>query len=167
MPRPSYGIDVCIYDIIDIITPLCCKYNIHPNIITLTSIINNLILFYFLKNKKKIIFINYIQILLHYFFDCLDGEIARKCKKQTVIGGYLDTICDNLFTSIIFIYLLCKYYFKNKEFFNLKNIFFTSIIVLFIQSKLLNLETHKLKSKTIEKIHNNLFLFYLNIIILI
>ena len=41
------------------------------------------------------------------------------------------------------------------------------IIVLFIQSKLLNLETHKLKSKTIEKIHNNLFLFYIYVIILI
>ena len=141
MPRTTKGTDKYIYILLDKITPLCCKYNIHPNIITLSNIINSIFLFINIKcyNNKKIII---IQMILYYIFDCLDGEVARKCNKQSKLGGYLDTISDMLFFAIILNYFIYKFILKDSKYFNFKYIILFYLILFSIFDKYYNLETH-------------------------
>ena len=64
----------------------------------------------------------YYAMANHYYFtslllviavrviDCLDGTVARQCKKTSKIGSYLDTLVDILsFTAFIFGYIVSHY----------------------------------------------------------
>lgn len=82
---------------------------IHPNYITLIGIGSVLLLNEILNNN------NYYnnQLIIHsliwikYFTDILDGNIARRFKKTSQLGNFLDTLADNLF-----IYLMIDELFK-------------------------------------------------------
>ena len=110
MPRPDKGVDVYLYKLIDHITPFCCKNNIHPNLITILNIINSVFIYcnlHCISERRNIII---FQIILHLYLDSLDGEVARVCNKQSKLGGYLDTIGDLYFTSIMLLFFLKKIY---------------------------------------------------------
>tara|TARA_Y100000590_G_scaffold127147_1_gene145365 strand:- start:5186 stop:5701 length:516 start_codon:yes stop_codon:yes gene_type:complete len=142
MPRPTSGTDVYIYKLLDNIVPFFCKNNIHPNIITLCNLLFTLFLYNNLKycNKKKNIII--FQITLYIIIDCLDGEVARQCNKQSTLGGYLDIICDLIFYSVIIIYLISKYMIKNFNYFKPNYIIYCFILNIFIVNYISDLETH-------------------------
>ena len=158
MPRPTEGSDVYIYRLLDYTIPFCKKYNIHPNTITIINIINSILLYYNFKkykNNNLIIF----QISMHLILDCLDGEIARQCNKQSKLGGYLDSIGDTYFLSIIFVYFLQKYF--NNNYFNDKtNVLFACIPIYYMSNQIMSQDEHEFK--------NNLYTFLLeeNILIL-
>ena len=90
MPRPTQGTDVHVYNFIDHLTPFFCRYNIHPNVVTLFgTALNFLVLSPRLTPVQKIAVVVFVR-----FLDCLDGEVARGCKKSSKIGSYLDTMMD-------------------------------------------------------------------------
>lgn len=74
--------------------------NIHPNYITISGIVSNCFIYYLLIKKsyfKMVLFL----IIYRYLTDILDGAVARKYKKTSELGGYLDTINDLMFILII------------------------------------------------------------------
>jgi phosphatidylglycerophosphate synthase len=161
MPRATKGIDKYVYLFIDKIIPFFCKNNIHPNIITSLNIINNIFLFENLKqydNKQLIIF----QLFIYFFFDCLDGQIARACNKQSDFGGYYDFISDIFFQSILLLYLICKYIINDFKYFTFEYMAIIFMIIFIIYKNQFNFTTHKLKKqdKIFEELENN-YLFLL------
>lgn len=168
MPRSKTGLDKYIYCLLDNYIPFFCKKNIHPNYITILNIINASYIFYNLKYSKNNKTFVYIQIILYYIFDCLDGEIARQCNKQSKLGGYLDSTSDLLFTSIIFTYLICKFLLqKNYNYFDIYYIVVFYILFTIISIYNIDLKTHECKNSYSTYIHNNLPAIYLITIFLI
>ena len=154
MPRPTTGTDVYIYEQLDKITPSLCKNNIHPNVITFISLYINKILFDLFKNfpkNKKMIF---ILMLSHRILDCLDGEVARACNKYSQFGSYLDYFNDQLFMSIILLYILHK---KIGLKYSPKHLSIITICIFFFNKYILqiNLSTHQIDSNIGEKLHDN------------
>jgi len=97
--------------------------NIHPNIITFTGFICNILLpYYLLKDKKK--FAN-ILLIIRYLSDSLDGAIARKYNKTSKLGGLFDSVSDSIFSGI-YIYLIIFKYTNN----NIKSRIFGFIVFL-------------------------------------
>lgn len=69
--------------------------DIHPNLITSFGLLMNYFIYKELnhgKNVSKLI----ILLVFRWLADCLDGNVARKYKKCSKLGGYLDTISDCL-----------------------------------------------------------------------
>ena len=96
--------------------------NIHPNIISITGIICNFIIIFFLL-KKNIYWAN-IFIIIRYYTDILDGAVARKYNKTSKLGGYLDTMNDIIFITL-YIFIISYFIITNK------NIIYSQIITLF------------------------------------
>lgn len=84
--------------------------NIHPNVITITGIILNFVIYYFLK-IKEITYAN-VLIFIRCICDTMDGAVARAYKKQSELGGYLDTIDDVLFVTI-YTYFISNFFTKD------------------------------------------------------
>ena len=100
MTRPNEGFDVNIYNFLEPIVPFFCKLNIHPNFITLVGLLLNLsLLGNFASHYKMII------VIISRLLDCLDGEVARKCDKQSKFGAWFDVISDLIFNTIIFMFI--------------------------------------------------------------
>ena len=97
--------DNILIDIANPLTDYLNKYNITPNMITTLSLFLGIRSAYYLqKNKKKEAI---IYTLLAYFFDCVDGHLARKYDQVTVFGDYYDHFSD-LFKYGILMYILYK-----------------------------------------------------------
>lgn len=118
------------------ITPFFCKYNIHPNYVTIFAMFLNILLFYKLKNYYNFKLKNdkiFIIILLYVmcFLDCLDGSVARNCNKYSELGGFLDITNDNIRWAILFAFLLLKYF--NYKVFNFYFIYFIFFIIFLLE----------------------------------
>jgi len=76
-----------------------------PNIITTIGIILGLLSMYFILNSnyKTASFL----FLIAYYFDCVDGKLARKYNLQTTFGDYYDHFGD-VFKIVIILYALHK-----------------------------------------------------------
>lgn len=106
MPRPSLSSfdGKYIYPKLDKITPYFCRNNISPNLITISAIPLIILLYYAMINHyyaSTLILVIIIRVI-----DCLDGTVARQCKKTSTIGSYLDTLVDILsFTAFAYGYV--------------------------------------------------------------
>ncbi len=102
-------LDICLLRFIDTHLNAYKKLNFTPNMITTIGII-----FGFLS-MQNIFEGNYklaaLLILIAYYFDCVDGKLARKYNMQTNFGDYYDHFGD-IFKIVIVIYAL---YNTNKE----------------------------------------------------
>ena len=84
--------------------------NTNPNTITIFGIILNIIILYFIEqpgtstNKITVA----ILLLLRCIADILDGAVARKYKKQSKLGGILDTFSDYMFIIVISYFIIEK-----------------------------------------------------------
>jgi phosphatidylglycerophosphate synthase len=76
------------------------KY-IHPNVITSIGIIFNYLIYKELNKTHVNMKIIIPLIIMRFIFDILDGEVARKYNKKSKLGGFLDTISDQMFIFII------------------------------------------------------------------
>lgn len=154
MPRPQSGTDVHVYNALDKITSYFCKYNIHPNVITLVSLLSNKILFERLKKPNKNLNTIFLIMISHAILDCLDGEVARKCNKYSKLGSRLDYINDHIFISILILYFINKFHKIN---YNYKNIVLLVLLISVFNISILdfNIDNHEMESEFAKKIHDN------------
>jgi len=99
-------IDDIIIEICDKICPPLRKMGLTPNIITTFGLISRLISIYYLLQNRKWLFLFYGT--LGYFFDCLDGHMARKYDMCTTFGDYYDHISDTVYV-LALMYILFNY----------------------------------------------------------
>ena len=95
----------------DKMVDFCIKYKITPNQISLFRFYFIFIIYYYLFNTNNYV-IPIIFISLFYYFDCLDGHLARSTNNITVLGDLLDHIADHIHSIIIFYYLYKNKYYK-------------------------------------------------------
>ena len=75
--------------------------NCNPNLITLLSLISAIVSGYFFYNGMLILASFFLAA--NGFLDILDGEIARKFKRQSKLGDMLDHTTDRISDVIIFL----------------------------------------------------------------
>lgn len=108
--QTQYCTDRYIYTFIETyVNPIMCKYNIKPNYITFTNMILIMIMlisFHYKINKYYLLG----MMILYHIIDCLDGSVARQCKKQSYTGLILDHMSDGLcwFMYIFITYISIK-----------------------------------------------------------
>lgn len=118
----SFADNYLFFPIGDIFLPLLHRLKITPNLITLVSTICTTASIYYLNMDNFKYFL--ILYILGYFFDCMDGRMARKYKQGSTLGMVLDSSSD-IVTNYL---LLVTYIFK---FYNKKNFkYFFTILVL-------------------------------------
>ena len=88
-----------------------------------------------------------LAVIMNRLLDCLDGEVARKCDKRSVVGSYMDSISDILLVSIVTLFIL-----KSRRTF--ENISLTFVIVFLISLLFVDHSTHTI-SPAISCIHDN------------
>jgi phosphatidylglycerophosphate synthase len=72
-----------------------CRWRIHPNILTALSLgFSAAIPFLHLGRRTWAVI---AAIIFRQLLDCLDGEVARQCKKTSILGAWLDLISDSFF----------------------------------------------------------------------
>ncbi len=86
---------------------LLIKFNVHPNIITITNFILNIVPFYFYV--KKLFIFGAISLVIINLLDAIDGELARKVSKTSKFGAFLDSNLDRFSESIIFLALIIAF----------------------------------------------------------
>lgn len=103
------------------------KLNFTPNMLTFISLVLSLIgVYYIYKQNYKI---GSILLMVGYFFDCADGNFARKYNMVSKNGDYFDHISDVSKITILYIVILTsKIKTKNKIIFMIVNVIF---IILF------------------------------------
>jgi CDP-diacylglycerol--glycerol-3-phosphate 3-phosphatidyltransferase len=85
--------------------------NIHPNVITISSLLLAVIAFFFYRSG--IFWAGGIFLFLCGIFDTFDGEIARRKNMISKLGGFLDSTVDRVNEFIIYFGLYFYYY--NRE----------------------------------------------------
>ncbi len=86
--------------------------NIHPNLITLVSLVCNVALYFILMPRLS--GIGHFNVgaftgvvILRCLTDILDGAVARKYNKASKLGGLLDTLGDVMLI-MLFAYYVCR-----------------------------------------------------------
>ena len=85
-------IDNVLIDICEYISDFVNKIGLTPNMITTISLFFGLFAAFLVYKRKYVIAV--ILWTLQYFFDCLDGYIARKYNQTSKFGDYYDHISD-------------------------------------------------------------------------
>tara|TARA_B100000795_G_C22684816_1_gene393222 strand:+ start:147 stop:758 length:612 start_codon:yes stop_codon:yes gene_type:complete len=99
-------IDNILVDIADAIDPVFLKLGFTPNGITTLSLITGILLNYFYwRNSYGIAA---IMAILSYFFDCMDGNFARKYNMVTDFGDMYDHVKDISVILVLFVLFLRK-----------------------------------------------------------
>ena len=99
-----------------VVTPLVYvfdKFNISPNMLTLTGLFITAIGSYFIFTKQ--FFTAGIILTIGAVFDAIDGALARKTNKTTKFGAFLDSTVDRVADFIPLLAL--TYYFRNDDVF--------------------------------------------------
>jgi hypothetical protein len=78
-----------------------------PNMITTYSLFCGLLAIRAIGNEKAVLFA--VWMTLSYFFDCLDGFMAREYDQVSVFGDYYDHAKDQLVTLGVF-FMLFRYH---------------------------------------------------------
>ena len=97
-------IDNVIYVGVEAVAPAFYNWGWTPNMITTASNVAAAISVYCIYQRKFAA--SAALFLLAYFFDCLDGYVARKYNMVTVFGDWYDHISDALKVVFVFIALL-------------------------------------------------------------
>lgn len=92
-------IDQIFYTLTDYFIPFFHKLEFTPNILTTIGNIFGIISIHFLYNNNFKIFLFFSSV--RYFFDCADGQMARKYKMYSKFGDIYDHISDYIYTSLV------------------------------------------------------------------
>jgi len=118
--------DNYIISLADNIVPYVYKGGFVPNTITSLSSIACIIVIMLLFQANY--YLAAFFLIISYFFDCLDGHLARSYNMVTVFGDYYDHISDLL---KVFFILLTLYYINSTKFLSIFPIFvFVSVMML-------------------------------------
>jgi len=88
------------------IIPLIAKTSLTPNSITYLNVLHSFVLYWCLWHKIYIAVAILIQ--LYYFFDVLDGQLARYKNMTSSLGKYLDIVGDIIFYVSFYVILALK-----------------------------------------------------------
>ena len=91
--------DVLLYNIADKLSPYAKEIGLTPNLITTLSNIFGLITIILLLKSYYIIAV--FTYIISYFFDCMDGHMARKYKMYSKYGDLYDHVSDIIRTLLI------------------------------------------------------------------
>jgi len=120
-------VDIIILKFIDTHLHIYNKLNITPNFVTTLSLISGTFSAYnIFKGNFKI---SALLFLIAYYFDCVDGKLARKYNLITKFGDYYDHFSD-LFKFILMLYAL--YSVNKKKFNEIKPIILILIIICMV-----------------------------------
>jgi archaetidylinositol phosphate synthase len=79
------------------ITDLAARMGLHPNVMTLISLVLGLTACgFFLWGDKTSLIIGAVILYVSYVLDWCDGQLARFTGKMSPFGGWLDQICDRI-----------------------------------------------------------------------
>jgi hypothetical protein len=107
-------IDDVLINMCDNVAPAFHSHGFTPNMVTTLSNISAIIVIILLLEAKYIWAA--IFVLIAYFFDCLDGHIARKYDQVTLFGDYYDHISD---TTKILAILFTMYWVNSEKFYKI------------------------------------------------
>ncbi len=99
-PLDNYFIELS-----EITTPYAYSIGMNPNMITTLSNIACIITILLLLNANY--YMAAFFLLVSYYFDCMDGHMARKYDMVTIFGDYYDHISDSLKIFAVLITLYC------------------------------------------------------------
>jgi len=105
-------VDNVIIMLCDEILPICTKYKITPNMVTIFRMIFSFFILYELYCTENVTFVLW-GTCLFYFLDGLDGHLARSTDQVTILGDYLDHVADSILLIGSFIYIFTQKY-QNK-----------------------------------------------------
>lgn len=93
------------------IVSLLVGLNVHPNVVTVSSLILAVIAFFLYKNG--VFWAGAIFLFWCGIFDTLDGEIARRKNMISKLGSFLDSTIDRVNEFVIYFGLYLYYYSKS------------------------------------------------------
>ena len=100
-PELQTYIDNVLLDGAYVLNPIFNRMGFTPNGITTLSLISGLMCVYFYYHKQYLA--SAICWMISYFFDCQDGNYARRYNMQSKFGDYYDHIKDNLVFGIFLV----------------------------------------------------------------
>jgi len=98
-------IDNSLYTVVELVAPTFYSLGFTPNMITtLGNICTIIAIYFFLQHNYKM---SAVFFFLSYFFDCLDGYIARSYNMVSEFGDFYDHISDAIkFLSFVLLFLI-------------------------------------------------------------
>jgi phosphatidylglycerophosphate synthase len=93
-------------NIIQPLNPKLKMLNVSPNFLTFLSFLNGVIGAFLVYNSKFLL--STIFLFFALFFDHFDGNYARKYKKVTKIGDYLDHSTDIIQIILLYVGVICN-----------------------------------------------------------
>jgi hypothetical protein len=121
-PIDNFLIDIC-----ENTSEIAYNNGITPNMITTLSNISCIITLIFLFNLK--FYLAALFFLISYYFDCMDGYVARKYKQTSKFGDYYDHISDIIKLLLV---LVALYYINKEKFFKVIPFIIITCILQFI-----------------------------------
>lgn len=77
------------------ITDLAARLGLHPNTMTLISLVTGLVAcWFFLQGTQTDLYLGAAILYISYVLDWCDGQLARFTGKMSPFGGWLDQMCD-------------------------------------------------------------------------
>jgi CDP-diacylglycerol---glycerol-3-phosphate 3-phosphatidyltransferase len=92
---------------LDAIIRVCVRLRIHPNLLTLTGVIINVIAAWQLA-FGRFLSAGWIMIVAN-IFDFIDGKVARELRMESPFGGFWDSVMDRFSDITLFIGLIYLY----------------------------------------------------------
>ena len=83
--------------------PICCKLGLSPNAVTMIGFLPILYQYLAIVSCDRLGI--HVFAAMNYWFDCLDGELARKTGQVSYHGGLFDTVHDSV-TGLILLYFV-------------------------------------------------------------
>ncbi len=108
-PEFENPVDDKLLDICEELIPFLQKYKITPNFITVFRTILGIFTLYYFNFSCDFLFPIFGTVIF-YFFDCLDGHLARVTNQVSVVGDYLDHYADISFYIVLMISFFNKKY---------------------------------------------------------
>jgi CDP-diacylglycerol--glycerol-3-phosphate 3-phosphatidyltransferase len=97
---------ICMFPLSAIIR-LCVALRIHPNVLTATGVLTNVVAAWALGLGAFIW--GGVIIIVANIFDFIDGKVARELHEETRFGGFFDSVMDRFSDITLFIGLIYLY----------------------------------------------------------
>jgi hypothetical protein len=121
-------IDNVLYDLSEYVSPTFHSFGFTPNMVTTLSNISAIIVIILLLEAKYVWAALFVMVA--FFFDCLDGHLARKYKQFSKFGDYYDHISDNVKNISI---LFTMYWVDSAKFFKVIPYIIIAMILMCVQ----------------------------------
>lgn len=162
MPRPpNNSFDgMFVYSTMDGYVHKLCSTGLQPNLVSLIGVPLTFLIYNNMIKKNKWIVL--VLLIIRQYLDCLDGELARKCKKTSNLGAKLDAYVDLIFTIGILYGFIGTVF---PLYHTLKTLFIISIFMFIFFKYNMNFETHEMANNLgiwhEQNITVSLFIFWL------